>query len=87
LFDVLLRFFFLDTFAISLNVETLDMNIPLFWFLCLIIQILAGDHLDAVSAEHSTRTIFDLLPFGIEKFTFKGEIRWTRYSFGYEKTT
>ena len=66
MFDVLPRFDFLGTFAISLNVETLDMNIPSFWFLCLIIQILTGDHLDAVSADHSSRTIFDL-PFGLAK--------------------
>ena len=57
---------FLGSFAISLNVETLDKNIPLFWFLCLIIQMLTGDHLDAVSADHSRRTVFDL-PFGLAK--------------------
>jgi hypothetical protein len=85
LFDVLLGYFDLGTFAISLNVETLVMNIPLFWFLCLI-QILTSDHLDVVSREHSSRTIFDL-PFGIAKITFKGEIRWNRHSFGYESTT
>jgi hypothetical protein len=31
-----------------------------------------GDHLDAVSAEHSSRTIFDL-PFGIAKSLSKEE--------------
>jgi hypothetical protein len=85
LFDALLGYFDFGTFAISLNVETLVMNIPLFWLLCLI-QILTSDHLDAVSAEHSSRTIFDL-PFGIAKIAFKGEIWWTKHSFGCENTT
>jgi hypothetical protein len=37
-----------------------------FWFLCLIILMLAGDHQDAANADQLRRTIFDL-PFGLAK--------------------